>query len=138
MVTQEERERMRKLRAEGLSIAEIARIVGRSTGSVSTYVKDVRIPIGRYVKQLPIGIFEGSILDIETTGLDPKRDDLITFGSMVGREIKVMQRLDASADEFYAAIKPKIRKFPHPIYAYNAEFDKAFLIRMVGFEGGTR
>ena len=126
-VTEAERVRMSELRQGGLSLEEISRITGFSIGTVSTVTKGVSIPVGLYGKRLIVGIFEGSIIDIETTGLYPDEDDIITFGFLVRDTITVMQRLEATASEFYQAVKSRVLELPSPLYAYNAKFERSFL-----------
>ena len=132
--TEADRERMRELRRSGLGIEEISRIMGFSTGTVWATVKDVPVPIGLYQKRLLVGLFDGAIMDIETTGLNPDMDDIITFGFLVENRVTVMQRIDASAKEFCEAAKSRISELPCPLYAYNARFEKAFLSSKLGVE----
>lgn len=127
-------EKIRNLREEGLSISEINRITGYSTSTITKYVKDIFFKVGRYRKELPVGIYNGSIIDIETTGLDPSSDDIITFGFIENNQVHVLQRAEASATEYYSIMNDVLIRLPNPIYAYNAEFEQSFLKAKVGFE----
>jgi len=122
--TEIEKERMRELRKKGYGLERIAKIVGFGTGTVYKYTKDIRILVGRYQKNLLTGIFDGTIIDIETTGLDPKYDDVITFGWLTKNEINVIQRAEASPMNFYEIIEEELTKIPRPLYAYVAELKR--------------
>jgi len=70
--------------------------------------------------------------DTETTGLNPDMDEIITFGFLVKDRVTIMQRMDASAEEFYEAVRSRISELPRPLYAHNARFEKGFLASMLG------
>ena len=95
-------------------------------------IKDVPVPIKLYQKRLLVSLFNGAIIDIETTGLNPDMDEIITFGFLVKDRVTVMQRMDASAEEFYEAVRSRISELPRPLYAHNARFEKGFLASMLG------
>ncbi len=78
---------------------------------------------------------EGVILDLETTGLDPKTDEIITFGYIHGNSVIILQRTKKDTEKFYQAIKKELNKLPQPIFAYYAEFEKGFLENLFGFKG---
>lgn len=77
---------------------------------------------------------EGVVLDVETTGLDPKKDEIITFGYIQEDSMTIIQRTEAETSGFYQAIKAELKTIPQPIFAYYAEFEKGFLERF-GFKG---
>lgn len=78
---------------------------------------------------------DGIILDIETTGLDPKTDEVITFGYIHGDKVIILQRVGRETEKFYRAIKEELSKIQKPIFAYYAEFEKAFLEKLFDFKG---
>ena len=77
---------------------------------------------------------EGVILDIETTGLDPEKDEIITFGYIRENSVIIFQRAERETNKFYQALKAELKTIPQPIFAYFAEFEKAFLEKL-GFKG---
>lgn len=81
------------------------------------------------------GIFpNGIILDLETTGINPQEDEIITFGYIQKDSMIILQRVEKETSGFYQAIKKELDKIPQPIFAYYAEFEKGFLKRL-GFKG---
>ena len=127
-------ERMRKLRREGYSLNQVAKMVGFSASTVYNYTKDIKIQVGRYERNLHISIFDGAIIDIETDGLEPEYHQIITFGWLVKNQIHVVQRAEASATEFYQIMKKELTDLPRPLYAYNAEFEGKFLRAKTGLD----
>ena len=45
-----------------------------------------------YIKQLPVGVAKGTLIDLETTGLDSCLYEIITLGVVVGNKLKILQR----------------------------------------------
>jgi hypothetical protein len=131
-LTDEIKQAMRELRASGLGLREIAKATGFSTGTVSTAVKGVPIPVARYSKTMPVGLFEGSIVDIETTGREPETSELVTYGCLVNNQMRVLQRVEASEREFCQSVHDEIALLTTPIYAYNAGFDAGYLSSKLG------
>ena len=121
-------ERMRELRKQGLSLQKIATTTGYSIGKVQSVVKDVPMTMGLYQKKLPAGLVQGTIINLETTGLDPPGNDIITCGFLEHNIITVIQRIEANPTEFYDIISEKLSNLVHPIYAYDARFHEAFLL----------
>lgn len=119
--------RMKELRQSGLGLREISKITKFSVSTVWSVVKDTVMPIGFYEKELLVSLLKGTIIDVETTGLNPDVNEIVTFGYLTENKVSIMQRVEASATEFYKAIKSKLSKLPHPFYAYNAKFDQMFL-----------
>jgi hypothetical protein len=78
-MTEEIERQMRELRAGGLGVREIAKATGFSSSTVAVVVKNVSMPVGRYSKTLLVALCEGSIVDIETTGVEPATSELVTF-----------------------------------------------------------
>lgn len=44
-----------------------------------------------YTKELPIKLQEGSIIDLETTGIDCKKDEIIAFGVIEGSTLTIIK-----------------------------------------------
>ena len=130
--TEMEKKRMRELRGEGYSLDIISKTVGFSRGTVHKYTKNIKIQVGRYQKTLLSALVAGTIIDLETTGLYPSRDDIITFGWLTGNEIQVIQRVEASPETFYGCIEEELDRIPSPLYAYNASFERDFLKSKTG------
>jgi transposase len=51
-VTDPDKEKMRELRKQGLSIRRIAEMTGSSESTVYKFTKDVIVPVGVYEKEL--------------------------------------------------------------------------------------
>lgn len=77
---------------------------------------------------------EGVVLDIETTGLDPEKDEIITLGYIRENSLVILQRAETASSRFYQAIKSELRTISQPIFAYYAEFERGFL-EQLGFKG---
>jgi len=78
---------------------------------------------------------DGIILDLETTGLDPKTSEMITFGYIHGNSLVILQRVEKETEKFYNAIKKELSRIQQPIFAYYAEFEKSFLEKLFDFKG---
>ena len=121
-------EQMRNLRDQGLSLKEIAKVTGINISKVQRLVKDVPMAIGLYRKELRAALVEGTIINLETTGLDADTDDVIAFGFLKHNIMTVIQRIEANRAEFHDIIKEKLSNLSQPIYAYDARFHEAFLL----------
>lgn len=77
------------------------------------------------VRNLPVGVAEGSLIDFETTGLDPKTCDVVTLGYVVGNTLRILQRRDSSPS-FDKRVKEVLVALPEPIFAYNSSFEEKF------------
>ena len=67
-------------------------------------ITSVPVKIGRYRKELPVGIYRGSIIDIETTGAYPENDEIMTLGYLEfnkSNNVHMLQRIEATASEYY-------------------------------------
>ena len=129
-----DKQRMRELRTQGLSLDEIVKQTGFSAGTVSRFTNDILFKVGHYKKELPIRMMQGTIIDIETTGLDYREHEIITFGYLEGNTARVLQRAEATPDEYHYMISESLRKLPQPFYGYNSEFDRMFLISKTGVD----
>jgi len=81
---------------------------------------------------LLVGIPRGSLIDIETTGLDPVRHEIITVGSISGSRLCVIQRKSRRKEPFYDEIRKVLSRLPRPFYAYNSGFEESFLEAQLG------
>jgi len=81
---------------------------------------------------LLVGIPKGTLIDIETTGLDPMKHEIITVGSISGTRLSVIQRKVKDKKPFYKEVKSALRRLPRPFYAYNSEFEEGFLKAQLG------
>ncbi|GAI36166.1 unnamed protein product [marine sediment metagenome] len=41
---------------------------------------------------LLVGVWRGSVVDIETTGLNPAEDEIVTFGIIEDNKLQIIQR----------------------------------------------
>ena len=123
---------MRELREQGLTLQEIAKRTGFSPATVHLSVRNIPVPYVMHEKILRVGLDEGAILDIETSGLDPVRDDLIAFGFLGGNVIGVIQRGALSAEDFHQHVIRWLSCVSPPLYAYSAPFVCAFLKEKLG------
>lgn len=89
-----------------------------------------------YSLELLIGIPKGSLIDFETTGLNPHQSEIVTFGYIMGSSLKIIQRKDGSEENFLKLISYDLGKLPQPFYAYNAKFERDFI--MARFEIDAR
>lgn len=72
--------------------------------------------------------FKGTIIDLETTGLSPRSNVVITVGILHGTCFKVFQASESG--EIPMDFGPYLRNLPRPRYAFNKGFEESFL----GFE----
>ncbi len=126
--TEDAEELMRQLRQQGLSLREIAKQTGCSQSKVQKVVRDVPMSIGLYRKELQAALVQGTIISLETTGLDPERDEVIAFGFLKGNNITVILRVEAEPAEFYNVVREKLSDLCPPIYAWDTHFHEGFLL----------
>ncbi|RLJ06934.1 MAG: hypothetical protein DRP12_03195, partial [Candidatus Aenigmatarchaeota archaeon] len=77
----------------------------------------------------PVSI-DGTIIDIETTDVNPEKGEIITFGYFTGNTIKIFQRTDPSErgrDIFNRFIRSALQTLPRPFHAYNCSFEERWL-----------
>jgi hypothetical protein len=80
-----------------------------------------------YGRELMVGIPQGTLLDIETTGLDIGRDEIVVFGYIESNHLRIICRTSNEEESFIAQIAKLVPKLPTPFYAYNFSFEKGFL-----------
>jgi len=75
-------------------------------------------------KTIPARI-EGTIIDVETTGLPREGAEVITLGTVSGNRLQIIQRTNES--DFLRTIKHPLSKLPRPFCAFNKPFEEAML-----------
>jgi len=70
---------------------------------------------------------KGTIVDLETTGLDPQSDHIIALGLYYGSRIEVHQLVKPHYDGFRDRCIRLVQGKPRPLYAYFAHFEQDFL-----------
>lgn len=80
-----------------------------------------------YSRELMVGIPRGTLLDIETTGLDIRCDEIVVFGYIESNHLRIICRTANEEEPFVAQIARLIPELPEPFYAYNFSFEKEFL-----------
>lgn len=84
-------------------------------------------------RSLGVGIAKGSLLDFETTGLDPATDMVLTVGYIAGSHLRILQRT-TQTDDFDRHAKDVLSTLPEPIFAYNASFEERWLKSKYGIQ----
>jgi len=74
-----------------------------------------------------VGIPQGTLLDIETTGLNAACDEIVVFGYIQSNRLRVICRTSDKEEPFVAQIARLVPELPKPFYAYNFSFEKEFL-----------
>ncbi len=75
-------------------------------------------------------LFPGTIIDLETSALEPQDGDILTFGYFTSGVAKVCQLAKTdkdSADKFKQSVIETMKFLPRPFYAYNASFEEKWL-----------
>lgn len=71
---------------------------------------------------------EGTVIDLETTGLKEGVDEIVSIGLYGKQTAKVLCRTrDMDSAEFADAMRKVLLEFPPPYYAYNADFEDKFM-----------
>ena len=70
---------------------------------------------------------KGSIIDCETTGLNPEADDIVTLGILKKDRAVIHQLTTAAYPLFKAYSQTKANRTPLPRYGYNTRFESSFL-----------
>ncbi|MHA1984727.1 MAG: DEAD/DEAH box helicase, partial [Candidatus Hodarchaeales archaeon] len=76
-----------------------------------------------------VGMRKGTVLDLETTGLDPKESNIVSFGFLNEKSFVILfNHANLNKNSFLLLIKELIKeKVSQPIFAYNVDFEKSFL-----------
>ena len=81
---------------------------------------------------------KGCIIDVETTGLNPETDDIITMG-ILQKDRAVIHQLTTSAyQQFRTYCRNRADRTPLPRYGYNTRFESEFLSIEEGWHDLTR
>ena len=80
-----------------------------------------------YSRELMVSIPQGTLVDIETTGLDSNRDEIVVFGYIERNYLRIICRTSEDEKPFIAQLAKLVPKLPQPFYAYNLSFEKEFL-----------
>ncbi len=80
-----------------------------------------------YGRELMVSIPRGTLIDIETTGLDKGCDEIVVFGYIQGSCIEILCRTSRDEEPFVAQIAKLVLQLPRPFYAYNLSFEREFL-----------
>ena len=83
--------------------------------------------ITSYSRELMLGIPQGTLIDIETTGLDMGQDEIVLFGYIQGSHLEIICRSSQEEAPFVAQLVELVPTLPRPFYAYNLAFEKGFL-----------
>jgi uncharacterized protein YprB with RNaseH-like and TPR domain len=83
--------------------------------------------ITSYSRELMLGIPQGTLIDLETTGLDVDHDEIVLFGYIQGSRLEIICRNLAEEAPFIAQLAELVPTLPKPFYAYNLSFEKGFL-----------
>lgn len=87
--------------------------------------KGYTLGMGQQYK-LPIKL-KGTLIDIETTGLNPDTDELVTFGAITGSRLYIIQRTGEEAKDFLNRIRKEVENCQSPFYAYYCPFESKWL-----------
>jgi hypothetical protein len=69
----------------------------------------------------------GTIIDFETTHWDVEKGELVTAGFLSKDGIVILQRLELAEDAFKRKVIEEIQTKGRPWFAFNKEFEEAFL-----------
>ena len=83
--------------------------------------------ITSYSRELMLGIPQGTLIDLETTGLDADRDEIVLFGYIQGSRLEIICRNSEEEAPFTVQLAELVSTLPRPFYAYNLAFEKGFL-----------
>ena len=83
--------------------------------------------ITSYSRELMLGIPQGTLIDLETTGLDVDHDEIVLCGYIQGSRLEIICRNSDQETPFTVQLAELVSSLPRPFYAYNLSFEKAFL-----------
>lgn len=89
-----------------------------------------------YRRELMVSIPRGTLIDIETTGLNSNYDEIVVFGYVQGSRLEILCRTSREEEPFIAQVAELVSVLPKPFYAYNLSFEESFLkARGIGIRG---
>lgn len=74
-----------------------------------------------------VSIPKGTLIDIETTGINSYTDEILTFGFVAKNNLIILQRRTKHKERFYEEVTKVLRTLSEPFYAYNLQFEQKFL-----------
>ncbi len=80
--------------------------------------------------ELPFNLRDNVVIDIETTGLNPLYDEIVSYGIAINSVGAVLVRAYASADEFRefcSALTKLLSELGFKLWAWYKEFEESFL-----------
>lgn len=81
-----------------------------------------------YKRKLVVGIPEGCLIDLETTGLHPQSSEIVVFGYVSGNEFAILLRSPGIAEDiFLREVAEVLDGLSPPFYAYNLSFERNWL-----------
>jgi len=83
--------------------------------------------ITSYSRELMLGIPQGTLIDLETTGLDMGKDEIVLFGYIQGSHLEIICRSSKDEAPFIAQLAELVATLSRPFYAYNFSFERGFL-----------
>ena len=93
--------------------------------------------VNSYSRELMLGIPRGTLIDLETTGLDVNHDEIVLFGYIQGSRLEIICRSLKEEAPFIAQLAELVPTLPKPFYAYNLSFEKGFLqAKGIDIKGG--
>lgn len=81
---------------------------------------------------------KGTIIDLETTGLKPGIDSIVTMGLYRRNRIRIFQLVKPEYNRFWRLCHKIAQEQPRPLYAYVAQFERDFLKIPNGWKDLTR
>ena len=79
-------------------------------------------------------LLRGTIIDLETTGLSPHHDKVISLGVLHDDVYTVIQSSGNDEAQFTSRLKSLMDSVPRPTFAFNKPFEESFLGVGVDFE----
>jgi uncharacterized protein YprB with RNaseH-like and TPR domain len=101
-------------------------LINAATCIIMTRKEGVDV-ITSYSRELMLGIPQGTLIDIETTGLDVDHDEIVLFGYIQGSRLEIICRNSEQEEPFIVQLAQLVPTLPRPCYAYNLSFEKGFL-----------
>lgn len=83
--------------------------------------------ITSYTRELMLGIPRGTLIDLETTGLDVNHDEIVLLGYVQGSRLEMICRSLEDEGLFVGQLAELIPRLPGPFSVYNLSFERGFL-----------